>query len=175
MIAAPSAARARVEGRRLRDIMGRFATGVAIVTVEHAGRAHGMTVNSLTSVSLDPPLILVCLARRSRTAAAIQARGAFVVNILADSQDALSNRFARPGGDERFAGIDVRTNTHGLPEVPALGHMTCRIHAIHDGGDHDIVVGEVLDTHLRERRPLIFHRGRYDTLTGLGRDADWYS
>jgi flavin reductase (DIM6/NTAB) family NADH-FMN oxidoreductase RutF len=163
-----------VDGRRLRDAMGRFATGVAIVTVEDAGRLHGMTVNSLTSVSLDPPLILVCPARRTRTATAIQARGAFVVNILADRQDELSNRFARPGGDERFAGIDVRVNAYGLPELPALGHLTCRVHEIHDGGDHHIVVAEVLETHIRERRPLIFHRGRYDTLTGDGRDAEWY-
>ena len=174
MSAVASARRARVDGRRLRDTMGRFATGVAIVTVEHAGRPHGMTVNSLTSVSLDPPLILVCLARRTRTATAIQARGAFVVNILADRQDALSNRFARPGGNERFAGIDVRMNAHGLPELPALGHLTCRVHDIHDGGDHHIVVAEVLETRIRERRPLIFHRGRYDTLTGDGRDAEWY-
>ena len=169
-----AATSAPVDGRRLRDTMGRFATGVAIVTVEHAGRPHGMTVNSLTSVSLDPPLILVCPARRTRTATAIQARGAFVVNILADRQDELSNRFARPGGDERFAGIDVRMNAHGLPELPALGHLTCRVHEIHDGGDHHIVVAEVLETHIRERRPLIFHRGRYDTLTGDGRDAEWY-
>jgi flavin reductase (DIM6/NTAB) family NADH-FMN oxidoreductase RutF len=174
MSAVTGVPRPRVDGRRLRDTMGRFATGVALVTVEHAGCGHGMTVNSLTSVSLDPPLILVCLARHSRTAAAIGARGAFVVNILDDSQDALSNRFARPGGDDRFAGIDVRTNAHGLPEVPALAHLTCLVRAIHDGGDHDIVVADVLDTHIRELRPLIFHRGRYDTLTGDARDAEWY-
>lgn len=163
----------RIEPRALRATMGRFATGVAIITTEHEGTYHGMTVNSLTSVSLEPPLLLVCLTRGARTAEAVVARGAFVVNILGSGQGALSDRFARPGQDH-FAGLDPVIGHDGLPELSALGHLHCRVQAVHPAGDHVIVVGEVLELRDDERLPLIFYRGKYDTLTGQGRDADWY-
>ena len=153
--------------------MGRFATGVAIVTTEHDGAYHGMTVNSLTSVSLDPPLLLVCLTRGTRTADAVIARGAFVVNILGAGQDALSNRFAR-AGEDHFSELEPVIHRDGLPELTALGHLHCRVDAVHPGGDHAIVVGEVIALRDDERLPLIFYRGQYDTLTGQGRQADWY-
>ncbi len=162
-----------VQPSGFRNTMGRFATGVAIVTTEHDGRYHGMTVNSLTSVSLDPPLLLVCLTQGTRTVEAVIARGAFVVNILGDGQDALSNRFAR-GGEDHFDGLQPVINSAGLPELSALGHLHCQVSAVHPGGDHVIVVGEVLHLRDDERRPLIFYRGKYDTLTGQGRQADWY-
>jgi flavin reductase (DIM6/NTAB) family NADH-FMN oxidoreductase RutF len=162
-----------VEPSTFRSTMGRFATGVAIVTTEHNGSYHGMTVNSLTSVSLTPPLLLVCLTCGTRTADAVIARGAFVVNILSAVQDELSNRFASPREDH-FRGLRPVINRHGLPELSALGHLHCRVEAVHPGGDHEIVVGEVLELRDEERLPLIFYRGKYDTLTGQGRQADWY-
>jgi flavin reductase (DIM6/NTAB) family NADH-FMN oxidoreductase RutF len=162
-----------VEPSIFRNTMGRFATGVAVVTTEHNGSYHGMTVNSLTSVSLSPPLLLVCLTRGTRTADAVVARGAFVVNILGDGQDELSDRFAR-AREDHFEGLQPVINRHGLPELRALGHLHCRVDAVHPGGDHEIVVGEVVELRDDERLPLIFYRGKYDTLTGHGRQADWY-
>jgi len=161
---------------RFREVMGSFATGVAIVTTTAGDGPHGMTVNSLTSVSLRPPLLLVCLTRGSRTAAAVMERGEFVVNILGTHQEPLSDAFARRQEDH-FEDLEVQTTREGLPVLhAAVGHLVCRVSESHDGGDHHIVVGEVARVASVEGTPLIFHRGKYDSLTGRGRDAafDWY-
>jgi flavin reductase (DIM6/NTAB) family NADH-FMN oxidoreductase RutF len=157
-------------------VIGDFATGVAIVTTEQDGAYHGMTVNSLTSVSLDPLLLLVCLTKGTRTATAVRERGAFAVNLLGADQAELSDRFARPG-DDHFTGCDVAIHRTGLPVIAgALARLSCEVDAIHPGGDHIIVVGRVLDAETCTAAPLIFHRGRYDALTGQGREAAlaWY-
>jgi flavin reductase (DIM6/NTAB) family NADH-FMN oxidoreductase RutF len=159
-----------------RAVMGGFATGVSIITTTTPdGERHGMTANSLTSVSLAPPLLLICLTRGTRTADAVAQRGAFVVNILREQQDSLSNRFARPGEDH-FAG--VATIEHdGLPILKGtLGYVVCRVDAVHPAGDHEIVLGAVEAVSLERGSPLVFYRGRYDTITGAGRDAElsWY-
>ncbi len=165
-----------VDPRRLRDVMGRFATGVAIVTTHVGDTSHGMTVNSLTSVSLQPPLLLVCLTRDSRTAVAVEERKAFVVNLLGTRQESLSDRFARRGEDH-FEGLDVGLNARQLPVFErGLGWLDCDVTSIVDGGDHIIVVGEVIACEAREGTPLVFFRGRYHELVAGGREAhlEWY-
>ena len=164
-----------VAALELRDVMGRFATGVAVVTTKVGGKVHGMTVNSLTSVSLDPPLLLVCLHRDSRTAAAVTERGAFVVNLLSRRQEAISDRFARTGTDH-FEGLDVEL-IDDLPVIgKGLGHLVCEVDTTLPGGDHVIVVGRVVRCVPREDAPLVFYRGRYHDATAPGREAeiDWY-
>jgi len=169
-----TATQAGLDGRQLRELMGHFPTGVAIVTVAHDGSWYGMTVNSLTSVSLEPPLILVCLLRGTRTACAVRARGAFAVNILASSQDALARRFARPGSEDRYAGLQTRVGPGGLPLLPALAHLCCEVREVRDGGDHEIFIAEVHSGDACERSPLVFHRGCFHGLAEDGREAGWY-
>jgi flavin reductase (DIM6/NTAB) family NADH-FMN oxidoreductase RutF len=157
----PKTSPAAMDSELFRKMMGCFATGVTIVTTKTGGELHGMTVNSFTSVSLQPMLILICLANEARTTAAVRQRGWFVVNILEERQVALSNRFARPNED-RFAGIAYSLNEYDLPVLPdCLGHMVCRVHRIDPGGDHQIILGEVLTGEFRDARPLLFFRGAY--------------
>jgi flavin reductase (DIM6/NTAB) family NADH-FMN oxidoreductase RutF len=169
-----TAAKPRIDALRMRQLMGHFPTGVAIVTVEHAGLRHGMTVNSLTSVSLDPALVLVCLVRGTRTARAVRARGAFVINLLAEDQHELARRFARAGGEDRYAGLPSRSNDAGLPELPALAHLSCAVREAHPGADHEIFIADVLAADLSYGRPLVFYRGRFHSIADEGTDAGWY-
>lgn len=148
-----------------RSSMGAFATGVAVVMARHEGRLQGMTVNSLTSVSLDPCLLLVCPRRGSATGAAMKASGAFVVNILGESQRDVAGRFV---GDtaERFNGIVLGQSNRGFPVLPdTLAHFDCLVRDIHDGGDHDIVVGEVVSCSHQPGSPLVYFRGRFGNYT----------
>lgn len=164
-----------VDGQLLRQTMGGFATGVTIITTQVDDEPHGMTVNSLTSVSLEPPLLLVCFTRDSRTCQAVQQRGWFVVNILSKRQEALSNRFAKPGEDH-FEGGEYHLNELGLPVIPrTLGHLVCEVDTTHLGGDHLILMGRVVHCGPSDGTPLVFYRGRYHGLTGRGREAQlWY-
>jgi flavin reductase (DIM6/NTAB) family NADH-FMN oxidoreductase RutF len=151
--------------------MGQFATGVTVLTTVHDGRFHGMTANSVTSVSLDPLLILVCLVREARTCLAIQQAERFAVNILGEHQEELSRRFARPGQDH-FDGLDVVTGPHGLPLLPdCLAYLACQVTEIVQAGDHDVVFAEV--DHCRVSAdgaaPLLFFQGGYRKLPGMTR------
>lgn len=165
---------ATVEPLVMRRTMGGFATGVAVVTTQCDAVPHGMTVNSLTSVSLDPPLLLVCLTIGSRTAHAVQRRGAFVVNFLSERQEDLATRFARPGGDH-FVGIALERTDLGLPALPrTLGRVECDVDAMHPAGDHIVVIGRVRSCAYRDGSPLVFYRGRYHRLLDTGHQARWY-
>lgn len=165
--------RAVVDSAVLRRTMSTFATGVAVVTTQHDAELHGMTVNSVTSVSLRPPLVLVCLLEEARTTRALIKRGAFVLNFLSKHQDEISNLFAKPG-EQRFVELSA-PQAMGLPYIPkALAHLYCVVDAIHPGGDHVIVVGRVERCDAREGAPLIFYRGKYHEVRGEGRPADWY-
>ncbi|ADB52777.1 flavin reductase domain protein FMN-binding protein [Conexibacter woesei DSM 14684] len=162
-----------VEPATLRATMGAFATGVAIVTTACDGEPHGMTVNSLTSVSLAPPQVLVCLTNGSRTADAVRRRGAFALHLLGQRQRALSDRFAGRGA-AHFAGLDVTLDEDGMPLLAGgVGRLRCAVAQLHDGGDHAIVVGAVLACEPREGTPLVFHRGRYHEIHGEGHEAPW--
>lgn len=146
-----------------RSAMGAFATGVAVVMANHHERLHGMTVNSLTSVSLNPPLLLVCPRRGSTTGLAMKSSGLFVVNILEAQQRALATRFV---GDfaNRFDGLDLGRSPRGFPVLAnALAHFDCIVRNVYEGGDHDIVVGEVVSCTQRPGSPLLFYRGQFGT------------
>ena len=160
-----------VDQRHFRDAMGHFATGVTVLTTRHEGEPHGMTANSVTSVSLDPMLILVCLMKDARTALAIQAAERFAVNILTEGQDELSQRFARPGQDH-FEGLELMEGPHGLPLLPGcLAHLAAQVTEIVPAGDHDVVFGEVDHVHVNPNggAPLLFFQGGYRTLPGMTR------
>jgi flavin reductase (DIM6/NTAB) family NADH-FMN oxidoreductase RutF len=144
-----------------RKAIGGFATGVSVITTEVDGTRHGMTANSLTSVSLDPLLLLVCFDRDSRTADAVLQRGAFLVNLLSEEQQELSDRFAR-AGDDHFADLALEPGYEGLPALPGgLGWLACELEDVHSGGDHIIAVARVVAAEAREGEPLLFFRGRY--------------
>jgi flavin reductase (DIM6/NTAB) family NADH-FMN oxidoreductase RutF len=162
----------------MRQAMGRFATGVAVVTTRHAGTPHGMTVNSLTSVSLDPPLLLVCLTTGARTTDAVVGAGRFVVNILAARQEQLALRFARRG-EEHFAGLDAdqADNGHDLPVVPgAVVHADCTVDQVVTAGDHVVVFGRVEALCRSDATPLGFHGGRFAEVRPHGAEHDlWFA
>ncbi|MFT3864140.1 MAG: 3,4-dihydroxy-2-butanone-4-phosphate synthase [Solirubrobacterales bacterium] len=155
-------------GRTMRDVMGHFATGVSVVTArDAAGVPVGTTANAISSVSLDPPLLLACLAEDSETLAAIRASGRFAVNVLAAEQRHHSDRFARKGEAVRSHEVDFDDHETGVPVLPgSLATIACEVSAIHPAGDHEIVVG--LTCHLDHRepgtRPLLFYRGSYSEI-----------
>jgi flavin reductase (DIM6/NTAB) family NADH-FMN oxidoreductase RutF len=150
-----------------RTLLGRFATGVTVVTTNVDGVLHGMTANALSSVSLAPPLLLVCVDRDTHCHPQLRAAGYFGVSVLASDQQALSNLFARKQEPERgsLRGAAHRLAEHGVPLLDgALATMVCRLVATHPGGDHDIFVGEVLAGQLDDRDPLLFFAGAYRRL-----------
>lgn len=155
-----------IEPSVFRAVLGRYATGVAIVTtVGHDGYPVGLTVNSFTSVSLDPPLVLFCLDRQAGSGPAFAATDCFAVNILGTHQAPVSARFADPAA-ERFAEDRTLTWETGAPILAhALAALDCRIHARYDGGDHVILVGRVLRAEVvDDAAPLVYWRGEYRAL-----------
>jgi flavin reductase (DIM6/NTAB) family NADH-FMN oxidoreductase RutF len=160
-----------VDPFKFRNVMGHFPTGVSVITTAHAGQRHGMTANSITSVSLDPVMILACLARGSRTGLAIEQAGRFAVNILGDHQEDVCRRFAKPGMDH-FEGLDAQKGPAGLPLLPGcIAYLVCSVHDVVQAGDHDIVLGDVEDCDVSANggSPLVFFQGGYRTLPGMGR------
>jgi flavin reductase (DIM6/NTAB) family NADH-FMN oxidoreductase RutF len=153
-----------------RAALGSFPTGVTVVTVAcDDGTMHGMTVNSFTSVSLDPMLVLVCLSETSRGLRLIERAGAFVVNVLSAGQQDLSRRFAdrdRPAGAEMFAGVPFGPGVTGCPVLAGTAaSFECQLRQAHRGGDHRILLGEVVAlAHRPALAPLLFHAGTYEPL-----------
>ncbi|MGD8428859.1 MAG: flavin reductase family protein [Ectothiorhodospiraceae bacterium] len=148
--------------RALRNALGTFATGVTIVTARGGdGAPVGLTVNSFSSVSMDPPLVLWNLSRQSPSLAAFRDSSHFAVNVLAAEQADVSTRFATPAND-RFAGLVWWEGRGGAPLIAGcVSHFECRRYGLHDGGDHLIVLGEVERFTRSERDPLVFVGGRY--------------
>lgn len=159
--------------RGFRDVMGRFATGVAVMTTAHGGTLHGMTANAVASVSLSPLLALVCVERDQTMRDLVEVSGAFALSFLHEDDEGLAMHFAdpyRPGGVEQFRGIKHHTAATGAPILDgAIGYVDCQVHARHDAGDHEIVVGRVLGLGLGDpAEPLLFFRGAYRTLRPEG-------
>lgn len=151
-----------IDEARFRQVLGHFATGVTVVTGDDGEGPVGLSVNSFTSVSLDPPLVAFCVTKASSTWPRIRATGRFTVNILAADQEAVSRRFASPGAD-RFAGIGWHPSPSGSPVLGgALAWIDATVEAEHDAGDHVMVLGRVsgLDV-ANEGVPLVFYRGGY--------------
>jgi flavin reductase (DIM6/NTAB) family NADH-FMN oxidoreductase RutF len=166
-MALPASASAPVapDARAFREAVGRFATGVAFITAAPAGEPTGLIVNSLTSVSLEPPLVAFCPSRSSLTWQRMRRAGRFAVNVLARHQEAFAQR-AIPAGADRFAGIDWELGSGGAPLLAgALATLECEIVAEHAAGDHWIVVGrvEALGPRL-PGPPLIFFAGAFGAL-----------
>jgi flavin reductase (DIM6/NTAB) family NADH-FMN oxidoreductase RutF len=151
--------------RLFRDALGRFATGVTEVTTMGPEGPVGFTANSFSSLSLDPPLVLWSPAKASQRYPFFAAAEHFAIHILGQDQADWPRRFSRQG--EGFAGLEWRTNAEGVPVLPgAIARFDCRRHAVHDGGDHLIIVGQVLRLALEEGEPLVFAKGKYGSFTG---------
>ncbi|HJP22090.1 MAG TPA: flavin reductase family protein [Alphaproteobacteria bacterium] len=155
-----------LEQTRLRQVLGRFATGVAVATCRDVGgKPQGITINSFSSVSLEPPLVLFSMARSSRRLADFLAAGRFAVNVLAADQQELSRRFAV--SDDPWCGLACDQDNTEVPLiVGALAHFECRFETSHDGGDHVIIVGRVEALAERPGAPLVFWAGDYHRLVG---------
>lgn len=152
--------------RTLRDALGCFATGVTVVTcIDAGGGPCGLTVNSFTSVSLEPPLLLVCIAKRARCAPALANAPHFAVNVLQTGQQPASIRFSTRDED-RFGTTPWSCGETGAPVLmESLCVFECERHAVHDGGDHDILVGRVIRASFDPNLdPLLYFRGRYRRL-----------
>ncbi len=152
-----------------RQIMARFVTGVTVVTTAEDGRLHGITVNSLTSVSLDPLLLLVCIDREAKAHAEIECGGRFAVNFLGAGQEGLSRTFATTAEPEegRLRGVAFRMGAHGTPVLEGcLAHLECAVAGRFPGGDHSIFLGSLLGGDLgRDDPPLLYFQGKYRRLT----------
>jgi len=158
-------AMSQIDKREFRRILGKFSSGITIATVLDAdGACHGMTANSFTSVSLTPPLVLICVDHRARIREHFRIGAHFGINILSASQKSLSDRFAGSGYD-RFEGIAWHAGETGVPLLPdVLATLECARVDVVTAGDHDIVIGEVLHAGCREGEPLVFYGGQYRIL-----------
>ena len=147
----------------LKDAYARWATGVTIVTARAGDHIHGMTVSAFTEVSLEPPLVLVCIDKTSDTQPVIAEGGCFAVNILARDQEAIARRFACDDAeDRRFLSLDCDTGETGAPLLAgSVASLDCRLEAAHEAGDHIIYVGEVVGLHLSDGDPLLFYNRGY--------------
>ncbi len=154
-----------IDRAELRRVMGHFATGVAVITTrDDDDRPYGLTANALCSVSLDPPLLLVCVDKKAESHPAFTRSGVFAVNILGHEHEDLSRRFAVSGG-EKFVDVAHRTGVTGAPLLEGvLGVVECRVVAVHDAGDHTIYIGEVAHLETGDGHPLLFFRGKYRRL-----------
>jgi flavin reductase (DIM6/NTAB) family NADH-FMN oxidoreductase RutF len=155
-----------IDAATFRHALGHFPSGVTVVTVRDVeGRDCGMTVSAFSSLSLVPPLVLVCIGDDATIAGAVAAAGHLAISVLSEEQEAVARRFADPDAD-RFAGAKVSRGVTGLALIDgAIAHLECAIVARHRGGDHTIVTGEVLSAKaVEDGRPLVYQRGEYRRL-----------
>ncbi|MBT8198376.1 MAG: flavin reductase family protein [Acidimicrobiia bacterium] len=151
-----------VSPEQFRSLVGSFATGVTVVTSAHEGEASGMTVSAFSSVSMDPPLVLVCLTRGKPTTDLIEGSRRFVVNILAADQQTVSDQFAYLDAEERLFSVAYEQDDTGLPVLDgAVAHLVCRVQRTEEAGDHLIFIGEVESGDVSDGDPLLYYRGAY--------------
>ena len=157
-----------IDPKALRDAFGCFATGITVITtVDAAGERYGVTANSFTSLSLDPPLCLFCLDYKAMSFEAFQVTKHFAVNVLSEDQEELSANFARSNLD-KWDGVAYDTWASGVPILPGcIANLECETETIHEGGDHVIIVGRVREMAYRDGdcRPLVYYKGRYNALS----------
>lgn len=164
--AEPDSAIARRE--EFRGVIGRFVTGVTVVTCDHDGRHFGTTASAVSSVSLTPPTILVCMDRGSETRAAVFAAGVFALNILHEDQEEVAVRFARKG-DSKFDGVEVVRGRSGAPLLPdALGRLECEVIETVEAATHTVLLGRVVHHGSTPGRPLTHFGGEFVRLSAEG-------
>ena len=150
---------------QFKKTMSQFASGVSVVTAEEGNDLYGITVSAFSSLSLDPPLVLICIDKSVKSHDGIASAGHFAVNILSADQEEVSNRFASRAED-KFAGIETTKGSLGDPLITgAVATMQCRLHSTLDGGDHTIFVGQVVESHVADAWPLLYFRGGYRRLS----------
>lgn len=150
-----------IDADRFRQTLGYFASGVTVITTAHQGELYGITVSSFSSLSLNPPLILICIDKSAITHEILLRAGQFVINVLDKRQEHLSRRFATTNAD-KFKGVAWHAGTLGLPVLDnVLAVIECQTHATFDGGDHTIFTGMVIDSSLNEGAPLLYYRRGY--------------
>ena len=161
-----------IDPRTFRHVLGQFCTGITIITTMHEDEPVGFACQSFAALSLDPPLVLFCPTKQSRSWQAIESSGKFCVNVLHEKQQHVSARFGSREPD-KFAGIDWSPSALGSPVIAdTLAHIDCTVHSVHDGGDHFVVFGAVhslSEVPKRKPRPLLFYRGEY---TGIEPDKN---
>ena len=158
-----------IDRRLFKSALRRWASGVTIVTTRAGEHVLGMTASAFSSVSLEPPLVLVCIDKRAHTLPGIVESGVFAVNVLAEGQHELASRFATEGNESvRFEGIACRSGPAGAPWLPGtVAVFDCRVAAAHAAGDHWIYVGAVQAAEVAaERQPLLYCDARYRSLAG---------
>jgi flavin reductase (DIM6/NTAB) family NADH-FMN oxidoreductase RutF len=157
-----------IDPLEFRSIIGSFATGVTVITTAANGEMQGMTANAVTSLSLDPVMLLICVDRSSHTHRILEAGGAFTVNVLGEHQQDVSRLFAKKAEPERgtLRGQPFRIGKTGAPVLEdCLAFFECRVAEVHSGGDHTIFLGEVIDLGIvKDVPPLLFFRGAYRSL-----------
>ena len=154
-----------IDRARFKEVLGHFASGVTIVTAMEQGTPVGFTCQSFTSLSLDPPLIALAPSKSSTSWPRMKDAGAFCVNILADGQDALCRAFASPGADT-FQGVGWTHGSTGAPVLDgALAYIDCSLELIHEAGDHELVIGRVVDLGLGDGVPLLYYRSGFGSFT----------
>jgi 3-hydroxy-9,10-secoandrosta-1,3,5(10)-triene-9,17-dione monooxygenase reductase component len=162
---------APLDAREFRNALGQFCTGVVIATGCVGGKPAGFAAQSFSSVSLDPPLVLLCPAKSSTSWPKLRQAGSFCINILAADQKPVCDVFAQSGID-KFAALPWRTGVTGSPILDGvLGYVDCDLHAEHDAGDHTLVLGRVREFRVLDSQglPLLFFRGAYGHFEGVAR------
>ena len=154
-----------IDKDEFRAALSRFASGVTVVTTKDTdGNLHGLTVSAFCSVSLEPPLILICIDKHTASHNAFQQSNHFVVNVLHEEQIHYSNQFAAPIAD-KFDGIAYHLGIEGIPVLAdALVNLECRLVNAHDDGDHTIFVGQIEKSHTSDGKPLVYFYGDYRTI-----------
>ena len=155
-----------IEARAFRNALGKYATGVAIVTCDCAHGPLGMTANSFASVSLEPPLVLWSPAKASKRFAAFESAAHFAIHVLDENQRHFCEAFASEGSN--FSSVDWQVSDKGVPLIAnTLARFECERYDVHDGGDHAIIVGKVTKAAFREGNPLVFAGGRFGRFSGM--------
>lgn len=153
--------------RAFRDALGQFTTGVTVITADSADGPVGIAANSFASVSLEPPLVLWSIAKTSKRYGYFTQAKHFVIHVLREDQDAIANGFAKD--KHAYDGLDWHKNTAGVPVIePALAHFECHLHALHDAGDHTIIIGHVDHASHGEGQGLCFGAGKYGDFNPRG-------
>lgn len=154
-----------IEKNELRRVMGHFATGVTVITsIRTSGEMHGLTANAFSSVSLVPPLLLICVDKKAESYPCFEESKIFTVNILSSEQESISRKFAVSGGN-KFEGISYRVGANGAPILDgAVAYLECKLAGTMDAGDHTVYLGEIEQAETHEAKPLLFFRGGYREL-----------